>query len=198
MAATAIYTVRQHGSESHFYSYCAGGFSYPFHVADWLSGLDTDLNHDVVEGEELSVAPLLPQLRGDTYFPEAAKGLQLFRAISDSEAAAHLGRTAPDERILLHITLDLDRGCVDFVFNRNCPEANLPDLELPIYGNHNEFGGSLLFECAECTICDKEIDFHSHAVAEVNETVFEQLIRDHAEQMLQQEVVRGGMDMRMG
>lgn len=198
MATTAIYTVCQHGLESHFYSYCAGGFSYPFHVGDWLSRLDTDVNSRRPEGEKLCVAAFLPQLTGDDHFPEAAKGLRLFRAVSDSEAAAHLGRTAPDERIPFHITLDMDRGTVGFVFNRDCPGLDLPGVELPIYGNHEELGGSLLSECAECARFDKEMNSHPHAVAEVNETVFEQLIRDHAEQMLQQEAVRGGMDMRMG
>lgn len=198
MTTAAIYTVCQHGMESHFYSYCAGGFSYPFHVGDWLSRLDSDVNSNRPEGEKLSVAALLPQFTGDYYFPEAAKGLRLFRAVSDSGVADWLGRTAPDERIPLHITLDLDRGTVGFVFKRNCPEADLPDLELPIYGNHDELGGSLLSEYAECTLCDKEMDFQSHAMAEVSETVFEQLIRDHAGQMLRQEPVRDGMGMRMG
>ena len=198
MTTPAIYTVRQHGMESHFYSYCAGGFSYPFHVGEWLSRLDTDVNSNRPEGEKLSVAALLPQFTGDYHFPEAAKGLHLFREVSDSGAADWLGRTAPNERIPLHVTLDMDRGTVGFVFNRSCPEADLPDLELPIHGNHGELGGSLLSECAACTMCDKEIDFQSHAVAEVKEAVYEQLIRDNAGQMLQQEPVRDSMSMRMG
>lgn len=149
------------------------------------------------EGEKLFVAALLPQFTGDNHFPEAAKGLHLFRAVSDSGAADWLGRTASNERIPLHITLDLDRGTVGFVFNRSCPEADLPDIELPLHGSHEELGGLLLSECAACTMCDKEIDVHSHAVAEVTETVYEQLIRDHAEQMLRQKPVRDGMGMRM-
>lgn len=197
MTTPAIYTVCQHGKESHFYSYCAGGFSYPFHVGEWLSRLDTDVNSSRPEGEKLCVAALLPQFTGNYHFPEAAKELRLFRAVSDSGAADWLGRTAPNERIPLHITLDLDRGTVGFVFNQNCPEADLPDLELPLHGNHEELSGSLLSECAAYTMCDKEIDVHSHAVAEVTETVYEQLIRDHAEQMLRQKPVRDGMGMRM-
>ncbi len=197
MTTPAIYTVCQHGMESHFYSYCAGGFSYPFHTGEWLSRLDTDVNSSRPEGEKLFVAALLPQFTGDNHFPEAAKGLHLFRAVSDSGAADWLGRTASNERIPLHITLDLDRGTVGFVFNRSCPEADLPDIELPLHGSHEELGGLLLSECAACTMCDKEIDVHSHAVAEVTETVYEQLIRDHAEQMLRQKPVRDGMGMRM-
>lgn len=95
MTTPAIYTVRQHGMESHFYSYCAGGFSYPFHVGEWLSRLDTDVNSNRPEGEKLSVAALLPQFTGDYHFPEAAKGLHLFREVSDSGAADWLGRTPP-------------------------------------------------------------------------------------------------------
>lgn len=197
MTTPAIYTVCQHGKESHFYSYCAGGFSYPFHVGEWLSRLDTDVNSSRPEGEKLSVAALLPQFTGNYHFPEAAKGLRLFRAVSDSGAADWLDRTASNERIPLHITLNLDRGTVGFMFNRNCPEADLPDLELPLHENHEELSGSLLSECAACTMCDKEIDVHSHAVAEVTETVYEQLIRDHAEQMLRQKPVRDGMGMWM-
>ena len=94
MNTAAIYTVRQYGRDSHFYSYCAGGFSYPFLVMDRLTKANTALN-------------------------EAVRGLHLFRAVRDSEAAAHLGRTAEDERIPFHITLDLDRETVGFEFNRN-------------------------------------------------------------------------------
>lgn len=195
MTTPAIYTVCQYGKESHFYSYCAGGYSYPFHVGDWLSQLDKDVNTGRPEGEKLSVAAFLPQFTGDNHFPKEAKGLRLFRSVNDSEAAAHLGGTVSDERLLFQITLDLNRRTVGFVFNRNCPEADLPDLEFPIYGNHDELGGSLLSECAWCMACDKEIDLNSHLVAAVNESVYEQLIRDHASQIIQQEQTQGGIQM---
>lgn len=196
MNEKAIYTVHQHGKDAQFYSYCAGGYSYPFHVADWLSRLDADLNHDVVEGEELSVAPLLPQLKGDYFFPEAAKGLQLFRSISDSEAAAHLGRTAVNERIPFHITLDLEQGTVGFVFNRDCPELDLPDVEVPMRGNHDEFSGLVLDEFADLERFEHARTNPSPFVAEVNESVYEQLIRSYADQQLRQEP--GGMGIQMG
>lgn len=196
MKETAIYTVRHHGMESHFYSYCAGGYSYPFHVADWLSRTDSDLNRSRTEGEKLSVAALLPQLTGDYYFPEAAKGLRLFRAINNSEAAAHLDRTAPDERIPFHITLDLDRGTVGFVFNRSCPELDLPDLELPMQGKHNEFGGAMLLDRATCEEMELCGTGDAPSAAERNEAVYERLIREHITGQLQQP--QGNMGMQMG
>lgn len=198
MNTTAIYTVRHHGQESHYYSYCAGGFSHPFYVADWLSRLDFDLNRFRPEDEKLSVAALLPQLKGDYSFPEAAKGLRLFRSVSDSEAAAHLGRTAVDERIPFHITLDLDQGMVGFVFNRSCPELDLPELELPLQGNHEEFGGAVLEECVSCERSNRPDISDALSVAELNENVYEQLIRDYAVSQLKQEQTQGGMTMKMG
>lgn len=196
MKEPAIYTIRQHGLESHFYSYCAGGYSYPFHVADWLKRADFDLNQNRTEGEKLSVAALLPQLTGDYYFPKTAKGLHLFRAIGKSEAAAHLERTAPGERIPFHITLDFDSGIVGFVFNQNCPELALPDFELPMIGGHNEFGGAMLLDCAVCEElmrCGNESDPY---VAEINEDVYERLIREYVTGQSHQE--QGSMDIQMG
>lgn len=177
MNTTAIYTVRQHGRDTQFYSYCAGGFSYPFHVSGWLNRADFDLNRHRQEGEKLSVAALLPQLMGDGNFPEAAKGLRLFRQISDSEAAAHLGRTAESDRIPIHITLDMDREMVCFAFNRDCPELDLPDVELPMHGRHSEFGGAMLQDAATC----EEMGWAdtSTSLSEMREAVYERLIRDH-------------------
>ena len=193
MNEKAIYSVRQHGRENQFYSYCAGGFSYPFHVADWLHRADQDLNENRPEKEKLSVAALLPQLTGDYNFPEAAKGLHLFRSISDSEAAAHLGRTAENERIPFHVTLDLDRGMVCFAFNHDCPELDLPDFELPMRGGHEEMSGLILDECAHlerleyADICD------SPFMTEVNEAAYEQIIREYIAGQTQP-----SMGMRMG
>lgn len=193
MNEKAIYTVRQHGQDSQFYSYCAGGFSYPFHVGDWLNRADGDLNRSRMEGEKLSVAALLPQLTGDYSFPEAAKGLHLFRGISESEAAAHLDRTAENERIPFHITLDLDRGVVCFAFNHDCPELDLPDLELPIHGRHNEFGGTMLQDAATCEEMGAVGVDGNPYTAELKEEVYGKLIREYiAEQLPQQSL---GMQM---
>lgn len=182
-ATTAIYTVRQHGQDAQFYSYCAGGFSYPFYVSDWLNRVDFDLNRHRLEEEKLPVAALLPQLRGDRYFPEAAKGMHLFRPVSDSEAAAHLGRTAENERIPFHITLDMDRDMVCFAFNRECPELDLPDVELPMNGRHSEFGGAMLQDIVTCEEMGWGDDLAS--ASEMREAVYERLICEHIAEQTQ-------------
>lgn len=194
MSTTAIYTVCQHGQEAHFYSYCAGGYSYPFHVADWLSQLDADINQHRLEGSKLSVAPLLPQMTGDYNFPEAAKGLRLFRPVSEAAAADFLGRTAGEEIIPFHITLDLDKETVGFVFNRNCPELNLPDLELPMQGKCFEVNGTMLQESAACEEIKLRSIHDSPFVSELHEKVYEQHIREYAESQLSQGDI--GMAMR--
>lgn len=192
MDATALYTIRQYGKDTHFYSYCAGGYSYPFHTAEWLTRLDTDINQHRQAEEKLSVAALLPQMTGNYNFPEAAYALRMFRFINESAAADFVQRTAVGERIPFHITIDLDKQTIGFVFNHSFPELDLMDLELPIQGILGEFGGKALHEAA-CEQAKQLCAHNSPFMAEFNEKVYEQHIREYAENQLSQ----GGMGMAM-
>lgn len=177
MKTTAIYTVRQYGQDSHFYSYCAGGFSYPFLVMERLTRADAALNRNQPEDQKLSVAVLLPEIRGDSNFPEAAKGLRIFRAIRESEAAAHLDRTSENERIPFHITLDLDQDTVGFAFNRDCPNLDLPDLAVPMVAGQEGLSGRALAAYAAQEQATYTQMIGTPHIAELNEQVYEDLIR---------------------
>ena len=59
MNTKAIYTVHENGKEHYFFSEHAGGFSYPFAVADFLHSLKGVLNDPMSPQKGLCAAPML-------------------------------------------------------------------------------------------------------------------------------------------
>ena len=70
MNTKAIYTVHENGKEHYFFSEHAGGFSYPFAVADFLHSLKGVLNDQMSPQKGLCAAPMLKQMKGNYLFPE--------------------------------------------------------------------------------------------------------------------------------
>ena len=58
MNTKAIYTVHENGKEHYFFSEHAGGFSYPFAVADFLHSLKGVLNDPMSPQKGLCAAPI--------------------------------------------------------------------------------------------------------------------------------------------
>ena len=78
MSTKAIYTVHERGKDFHFFSEYAGGFSYPFAAANFLSRLKYVLDGAMSPQKNLCVSPLLDQLEGNYRCPEEAKGKKYF------------------------------------------------------------------------------------------------------------------------
>jgi hypothetical protein len=62
MNTKAIYTVHENGKEHYFFSEHAGGFSYPFAVADFLHSLKGVLNDPMSPQKGLYAAPMREQI----------------------------------------------------------------------------------------------------------------------------------------
>ena len=63
MSTKAIYTVHERGKDFHFFSEYAGGFSYPFAAANFLSRLKYVLDGAMSPQKNLCVSPLLEQMK---------------------------------------------------------------------------------------------------------------------------------------
>ena len=74
MNTKAIYTVHENGKEHYFFSEHAGGFSYPFAVADFLHSLKGVLNDPMSPQQGLCAAPMLEQMKGNNSFPSISSG----------------------------------------------------------------------------------------------------------------------------
>ena len=85
MNTKAIYTVHENGKEHYFFSEHAGGFSYPFAVADFLHSLKGVLNDPMSPQKGLCVAPMLEQMKGNYLFPEEIEGKELFTAVKKEQ-----------------------------------------------------------------------------------------------------------------
>lgn len=85
MNTKAIYTVHENGKEHYFFSEHAGGFSYPFAVADFLHSLKGVLNDPMSPQKGLCAAPMLEQTKGNYLFPEEIEGKELFTAVKKEQ-----------------------------------------------------------------------------------------------------------------
>lgn len=157
----AIYTIREHNRDYHFFTYHAGGYSFPFVTARTIINMHFVLNDSVYLrclATPLSAAALLPQLTGNSNYPDDAKGQSLFREISETEAAGYLDRTIHGDEIPFHITIDVDRRTVLFALNPLCRKTPLPEIGIPIYSDTLEPSGSAFENTACLALHAKEDD----------------------------------------
>lgn len=97
MNTKAIYTVHENGKEHYFFSEHAGGFSYPFAVADFLHSLKGVLNDPMSPQKGLCVAPMLEQMKGNYLFPRGV--------ISLTSLQVFFSTSSPYSRIFLIATV---------------------------------------------------------------------------------------------
>ncbi len=129
MESSAIYTVVDKGKESYFLSNIAGGYSYPFYIFNYADRMARTINDNYPMGE-VSVSEVFPLMKANHNFPENVPGEKLFRPIDDNIAAQKLDEINIYDDIPFAITLDYDKREIGFVFNKNCPETELPDMEI--------------------------------------------------------------------
>lgn len=115
MSTKAIYTVHERGKDFHFFSEYAGGFSYPFAAANFLSRLKYVLDGAMSPQKNLCVSPLLDQLEGNYRFPEEAKGKKIFYAVEEGKISALASR----QEVPFMIEIDMSRIRYRFVLIRS-------------------------------------------------------------------------------
>ena len=121
MNTKAIYTVHENGKEHYFFSEHAGGFSYPFAVADFLHSLKGVLNDPMSPQKGLCAAPMLEQMKGNYLFPEEIEGKELFTAVKKEQmfqlaVKDHLELKSIWNRIRYHSISGRERkNCRNFV-----------------------------------------------------------------------------------
>ena len=97
----------------------AGGFSYPFAVADFLHSLKGVLNDPMSPQKGLCVAPMLEQMKGNYLFPEEIEGKELFTAVKKEQ----MFQLVMKEQASFGIEIDMEQDTVSFHSGRerkNC------------------------------------------------------------------------------
>lgn len=143
MNTKSLYIINENGKTFCFSSDYAGGFSYPFQVADFLEKIQYGLRQSFVQ-KGLCVAPMLAQMVGDYHFPDELKGKELFQAITIDKAEAMRQSSV----VLFDIDIDMDRGVIGYHFNLE--EENLCDVEVPVYGEISAHGGKAFRNAMDC------------------------------------------------
>lgn len=134
MNTKSIYTIHENEKEFCFSSDYAGGFSYPFLVADFLRMIRYGLSQSFAQ-KGLCAAPMLSQMTGDYHFPDELEGRELFQVISTEKAYTML----LNDDISFEIDIDLDNKVINYHFHIN--DSDLCDATVPIYGEFSEHGG---------------------------------------------------------
>lgn len=168
MDTSAIYAVREDGKEFYFYSRHAGGFSYPFEAAEYLSGLKNALQKPRIGKQDICVAPLLAQMKGTYFFPDALQDELLFTETT-KEIAKDLEKDIP-----FFITVDVDQYTIAFHFNDRFDELeDLEDITFPCSDPANKCnGGHFRNESLA-----RQMGKVSVAFQETNEMIFRELIK---------------------
>ena len=167
MDTGAVYTIREDGKEFYFYTKYAGGFSYPFEAAGYLSGLKRALRKPRVGKQDVCVAPLLAQMKGTYFFPDELEDQLLFQETT-KEIAEGMKKDVP-----FHITVDVNQYTVGFHFNDQFEElADLEDITIPCYEPTSKCsGGYFINESLARQKGESDVSFH-----ETNEMIFRELI----------------------
>ena len=166
------------------YSKYAGGFSYPFEEADYLSGLKDALRRPRTGKQDIYAAPLLAQMKGTYFFPDALKDKILFTEIT-KELAEDMEREAP-----FAIAVDLEQDTVAFHFNDKYEELNdLTDVVLLRTDSTDSYNGAAFRkESLSRQMGKASVSFH-----QTNERIFRELIQEVAvrEQTEEQQMMWG-------
>ncbi len=171
MDTRAVYTVHENGKDFYFYTKYAGGFSYPFEAADYLRGLKDALRRPRTGKQDICAAPLLAQMKGTYFFPDALKDKTLFTEIT-KELAEDMEKEAP-----FAIAVDLEQDTVAFHFNDKYEELNdLTDVVLPRADPTDSYNGAAFKnESLSRQMGKTSMTFH-----QTNERIFRELIQEAA------------------
>lgn len=168
MDTSAVYSIHEDGKEFYFYSKYAGGFSYPFEAAAYLSGLKSALRKPRTGKQDICAAPLLAQMKGTYFFPEALKDELLFQETT-KEIAEDLEKEVP-----FSITVDVNQYTVAFHFNDGFEELEeLKDITIPCYEPTDKCSG----EYFRNESLARQMGEGSATFVETNEMIFSELIR---------------------
>lgn len=169
---SAIYIIHEDGKEFYFYTKHAGGFSYPFNVARFLRDLKCSLGKRIGQ-QDICVAPLLAQMKGNYYFPDALRDKLLFTETT-KEISEGMEKDIP-----FSITLDVDQYTVAFHFNERFKELkSLADITFPCYEPTNRYSGGCFSEESAA----RQMEKSSLTSVEIDEIVYRELIEQAVEE----------------
>lgn len=134
MTGSAVYTVIDKGRESYFLSSIAGGYSYPFYIFNYADRMARVVNENYPMGE-VSVSEIFPLMKANHNFPKNVQGERLFKAVPDHTAAQKIDEMKSSDDTAFSVTLDYDERKIGFVFNKNCPEITVEDIEIDMLSN---------------------------------------------------------------
>lgn len=167
MNTKAIYTIREKGKEFCFFSEYAGGFSYPFAVADFLNNLKYVLDLSMLPQKGLCAVPLLEQMTGNYLFPAVAEGKELFVAV-EKEQVLNL---VMKQQVSFGIEIDMEQDTILFHFRDDCEELQeFCDITLPRRGREGEYRGERFYSAAD-NLRSSDIN-----ISAANEEVYKSMI----------------------
>lgn len=173
MSTKAIYIVHERGKDFHFFSEYAGGFSYPFAAANFLSRLKYVLDGAMSPQKNLCVSPLLDQLEGNYRFPEEAKGKKIFYAVEEGKISALASR----QEVPFMIEIDMEQDTVSFCFNTECEELqDFCDITLQRNGEPGEFGGTRFEAAADNLMLSDMMEGGRRPISDINEEAYGKMI----------------------
>ncbi len=173
MNTKAIYTVHEKGKKFHFFSDYAGGFSYPFAVANFLHSLKYLINDPMSPKKDLCVSPLLDQMTGDYRFPEEAEGKELFSAVAEAQVLC----AAAKNEVSFGIEIDMEQDTVTFHFREDCEELqDYNDIAFPRNGEPGEYGGTRFYYAADNLKIRDMMDGVDRPISAANEEAYGKMI----------------------
>ena len=154
MNTKAIYTVHENGKEHYFFSEHAGGFSYPFAVADFLHSLKGVLNAPMSPQKGLCAAPMLEQMKKEQMFQLAVK-----------------------EQASFGIEIDMEQDTVSFHFREGEEELQeFCDIGFPRHGERGEYSGETFYYAADNLRVKNMMDGIEMSISAENEEAYRSMI----------------------
>ena len=173
MNTKAIYTVHENGKEHYFFSEHAGGFSYPFAVADFLHSLKGVLNDPMSPQKGLCAAPMLKQMKGNYLFPEEIEGEELFTAVKKEQ----MFQLAVKEQASFGIKINMEQDKVSFHFREGEEELQeFCDIGFPRHGERGEYSGETFYYAADNLRVKNMMDGIEMSISAENEEAYRSMI----------------------
>lgn len=185
MKTNAIYTIHEKGEEFYFYSEYAGGFGYPFAVADFLHSLNFELSRAPSIQDNLCVAPLLEQMEGDYRFPPELEKERLFTSVEKEK----LLYEAAKQEVPMAIEIDMEADTVAFHFREGEEELqDLCDVTFPRYqSSEQKYGGYYCSQVLNNLMISDMFDERDRRVWEQREEAYRHVIQKASQEIMEEQ-----------
>ena len=162
----------------------AGGFSYPFAVADFLHSLKGVLNDPMSPQKGLCVAPMLEQMKGNYLFPEEIEGEELFTAVEKEQ----MFQLVMKEQASFGIEMDMEQDTVSFHFREGEEELQeFCDIGFPRHGETEEYSGETFYYAADNVRVKNMMDGIEMSVSAENEEAYRSMILEAVQKQTEEQ-----------